>query len=125
MSFYCQRCGTALPPSARFCSNCGNVVTAAPTPGKPLVRPLAGRQIAGVCIGVSQANGWNVTTVRILTVAGFLLTSGLVGVAYLAGWIGIPEEPFPVVAPYPPAAPGSYPPAQYPPNAPGGYPPSV
>lgn len=122
MPFYCQRCGTGLPPSARFCSNCGNVVTAAPpAPGRPLVRPLAGRQIAGVCIGVAQANGWNVTTVRILTVAGFLLTSGLVGVAYLAGWIGIPEEPFSGA----PGAPGVYPPAQYPPSAPGGYPPSV
>ena len=77
-----------------------------------------GRQIAGVCIGVAQANGWDVTLVRILTVVGCLFTSGLVGVAYLAGWIGIPEEPI--------AMPG------YPPNVPnihrtlpGGYPPSV
>ena len=61
MSFYCQRCGTALPPSARFCSNCGTVVTTAPPPpGRPLVRPIAGRVIAGVCIGVAQANGWDV-----------------------------------------------------------------
>jgi hypothetical protein len=74
---------------------------------------------------MAQANGWNVTTVRILTVAGFLLTSGLVGIAYLAGWIGIPEEPFPGAAGYPPGAPANYPPQQYPPNAPGGYPPSV
>ncbi|HTM18013.1 MAG TPA: PspC domain-containing protein [Terracidiphilus sp.] len=123
MPFFCQRCGTGLPPSARFCSNCGNVVTAAPPPpGRPLVRPIVGRQIAGVCIGVAQANGWNVTTVRILTVAGVLLTSGLVGVAYLAGWIGIPEEPVGMPGPYPP---GSYPQGPYPPNAPGGYPPRV
>ena len=101
MPFYCQRCGTGLPPSARFCSNCGNVVTAAPPPpGRPLVRPIVGRQIAGVCIGVAQANGWDVTLVRILTVVGCLFTSGLVGVAYLAGWIGIPEEPV--------AMPGAY-----------------
>lgn len=120
MHFYCQRCGTALPPSARFCSNCGNVVTAAPPPpGRPLVRPIVGRQIAGVCIGVAQANGWNVTTVRILTVVGFLFTSGLVGVAYLACWIGIPEEPIGMPAGYPP------PPGTYPPNTPGSYPPSV
>ena len=65
----------------------------APSPGRPLVRPIVGRQIAGVCIGVAQANGWDVTLVRILTVVGCLFTSGLVGVAYLAGWIGIPEEP--------------------------------
>jgi phage shock protein PspC (stress-responsive transcriptional regulator) len=121
MPFYCQRCGAGLPPSARFCSNCGSAVTAAPPPpGRPLVRPIAGRQIAGVCIGVAQANGWDVTVVRILTVIGFLFTSGLVGVAYLAGWIGIPEEP--VTAAYPP--PGTYPPNN-PGNYPGAYPPSV
>jgi phage shock protein PspC (stress-responsive transcriptional regulator) len=78
--------------------------------------------IAGVCIGVAQANGWDVTLVRILTVVGFLLTSGLVGVAYLAGWIGIPEEPIAMPGAYPP---GTYPPGAYPPSAPGGYPPSV
>jgi phage shock protein PspC (stress-responsive transcriptional regulator) len=81
-----------------------------------------GRQIAGVCIGVAQANGWDVTLVRILTVVGFLFTSGLVGVAYLAGWIGIPEEPIPMPGTYPP---GAYPPGSYPPSASGGYPPSV
>jgi phage shock protein C len=126
MPFFCQRCGTGLPPSARFCSNCGNVVTAAPpAPGRPLVRPIAGRQIAGVCIGVAQANGWDVTLVRILTVVGFLFTSGLVGIAYLAGWIGIPEETVPMPGPYPSGIPGNYPPGPYPPNASGGYPPRV
>ena len=103
MSFYCHRCGSALPASARFCSNCGTVVaTAAPPPGRPLVRPLVGRQIAGVCIGVAQANGWDVTLVRILTVVGCIFSSGLVGIAYLAGWIGIPEEPYNVPGVYPP-----------------------
>jgi phage shock protein C len=126
MPFYCQRCGTTLPPSARFCSNCGTVVTAAPPPpGRPLVRPHAGRQIAGVCIGVAQANGWDVTVVRILTVVGFLFTSGLVGVAYLAGWIGIPEEQIAMPGAYPPGTPGPYPPGSYPPSTPGSYPPSV
>jgi phage shock protein C len=126
MPFYCQRCGTGLPPSARFCSNCGTVVTAAPPPpGRPLVRPIIGRQIAGVCIGVAQANGWDVTLVRVLTVVGCLFTSGLVGVAYLAGWIGIPEEA--VAMPGMPGTPGMYPPpgGSYPPGTPGNYPPTV
>ena len=98
------------------------MTAAPPAPGRPLVRPLAGRQIAGVCIGVAQANGWNVTTIRILTVIGFFLTSGLVGVAYLAGWIGIPEELVVMPGAYPP---GSYPQGPYPPNPQGGYPPRV
>lgn len=103
MAYYCHRCGTALPSGARFCSSCGTTVAGVgPTPGRPLVRPIIGRQIAGVCIGFSQANGWDVTIVRILTVVGFFFSGGLVGIAYLAGWIGIPEEPI--------AAPGAYPP---------------
>jgi phage shock protein PspC (stress-responsive transcriptional regulator) len=31
--------------------------------------------------------------VRIFTVIGFFFSAGLVAVAYLACWIGIPEEP--------------------------------
>jgi phage shock protein PspC (stress-responsive transcriptional regulator) len=70
--------------------------------GRPLVRPIIGRQIAGVCIGLAQAHGWDVSVVRILTVLGFFFTSGFVGIAYIAGWIGIPEEPVPMPGAYPP-----------------------
>jgi phage shock protein PspC (stress-responsive transcriptional regulator) len=93
MALFCQRCGTGLPVGARFCSNCGAVVPVTQfIPGRPLVRPVIGRQIAGVCIGLSQAYGWDVALVRIFTVIGFFFSGGLVAVAYLAGWIGIPEE---------------------------------
>jgi phage shock protein PspC (stress-responsive transcriptional regulator) len=86
-----------LPPSARFCSSCGAVVPAATyIPGRSLVRPIAGRQIAGVCIGLAQTYGWDVALVRIFTVIGLFFSCGLVAVAYLAGWIGIPEEPVPL-----------------------------
>lgn len=93
MAVFCQRCGTELPVGARFCSNCGagiSIGTAAS--GRPLVRPIAGRHIAGVCIGVAQAYGWDVAVVRICSVIGLFCSGGLVAVAYLAGWIGIPEE---------------------------------
>ena len=94
MAVFCQRCGTGLPLSARFCSNCGNVIPVAPyMQGQPLVRPIVGRQVAGVCIGLAQAYGWDVALVRIFTIIGFFCSGGLVGVAYLAGWIGIPEQP--------------------------------
>jgi phage shock protein PspC (stress-responsive transcriptional regulator) len=94
MGVFCQRCGANLPVGARFCSNCGAVIPVATyTPGRPLVRPILGRQIAGVCIGLSQAYGWDLSLVRIFTVLGALFTSGLVFIAYLACWIGIPEEP--------------------------------
>jgi|SRR5580698_7741659 phage shock protein C len=103
MSFYCHRCGTGLPTGARFCSNCGTVVGAnAPFHSRPLVRPIIGRQVAGVCIGLAQAYGWDVSIVRILLIVGLFCSGGLVGVAYLACWIGIPEEPMVAPPPYPP-----------------------
>ena len=57
------------------------------------MRPRDGRQIAGVCIALARANGWDVAVVRILAVIGLCVSGGFFGVAYLACWIGIPEEP--------------------------------
>lgn len=68
-----------------------------------MVRPRVGRQIAGVCLALAQNYRWDVTVVRILTALAFILSSGLVGVAYVAAWIGIPEEPLGLPA-------GTYPP---------------
>jgi phage shock protein C len=103
MAVFCNRCGTGLPVSARFCSNCGAAIPVGqPIPGRPLIRPLRGRQIAGVCLALAQSNGWDVSVVRILTVVGFFVTSGLVGVAYAAAWIGIPEEISSLPGAYPP-----------------------
>jgi phage shock protein C len=104
MAVYCQNCGRGLPLSAHFCSNCGTQAPAAQSaPGHPLIRPRIGRQIGGVCIGLAQAHGWDVTLVRILAVLGFVFSSGFVGIAYLAAWIGIPEETPPMPGAYPPA----------------------
>jgi phage shock protein PspC (stress-responsive transcriptional regulator) len=107
MAAFCQNCGNALHPSARFCTGCGGVVPMATAiPGRPLLRPHVGRVIGGVCMALAQSNGWDVAVVRILAVVGFFCSSGLVGVAYVAAWIGIPEE----MAPYPGPYPGAYPP---------------
>jgi len=66
------------------------------------MRPRAGRLIGGVCVALAQAYGWDLTAVRILAILGLVLSSGLVGVAYLAAWIGIPEETQPLPGAYPP-----------------------
>jgi len=71
-------------------------------PGRPLIRPHVGRMIGGVCLALAQAHGWDVALVRVLAVVGCFFSSGLVGVAYLAAWIGIPEEPPPFPRAYPP-----------------------
>jgi hypothetical protein len=79
-------------------------------------------------MALAQANGWDVTTVRILTVIGFFFSSGLIGVAYVAAWIGIPEDtaPFPnsYSGPYPGSNQGSFTGANPGPN-PGAYPPKI
>jgi phage shock protein C len=103
MAVFCQRCGNGLPLGACFCSSCGAAVPVPqPTPGRPLIRPRVGRQIGGVCLALAQANGWDVALVRILAVVALLFSSGLIGVAYLAAWIGIPEETPPLPGAYPP-----------------------
>ncbi len=103
MTIYCSQCGTALPLSARFCSHCGAVTpSASPILGRPLMRPRIGRQVAGVCLALSRAYGWDVAVVRIITVIGLCFSGGFVGIAYLACWIGIPEEPLGLPGEYPP-----------------------
>jgi phage shock protein C len=103
MAVFCQHCGSSLHPSARFCSSCGaGIPLAQPNVGRPLLRPHIGRQIGGVCAALANANGWDVTLVRILAVIGVVFSSGLFGIAYLAAWIGIPEETPPVPGAYPP-----------------------
>jgi len=110
MAVFCHQCGSGLPPTARFCSNCGAVILPAqPIAGRPLLRPRLGRQIAGVCIALSHANGWDVGVIRVITVLGFFFSGGLVGIAYLAGWIGIPEEPYLLPGTSSPGT-GAYPP---------------
>ena len=103
MPVFCHRCGSGLPASARFCSNCGTVVTSAPPPSsRPLVRPHMGRAIAGVCVGLAQAYNWDVAIVRVVAVIGLCFSGGMVGIAYLACWIGIPEQPINIPGTYPP-----------------------
>jgi len=104
MAAFCHHCGNAIPMNARFCSNCGSVIPVAqPIPGHPLIRPRVGRQIGGVCLAMAQAYGWDAAAVRIVAILGLIFTSGLVGVAYVAAWIGIPEEPPPLPGSIPPA----------------------
>ena len=106
MAIYCSQCGTALPLSARFCSRCGTEIPstapAAAHPASPLMRPRIGRQVAGVCLALSRAYGWDVAVVRIVAVIGLCFSGGFVGIAYLACWIGIPEEPLGLPGEYPP-----------------------
>jgi phage shock protein C len=112
---YCPGCGKATDAGVRFCPNCGaqiNAGAAAPgagyaSAGAPagtypagayaasgLMRPRFPRMIAGVCAAFALQYGWDVTLVRVITAGFAILTSGMVGLAYLAAWVIIPEAPY-------------------------------
>jgi phage shock protein PspC (stress-responsive transcriptional regulator) len=47
--------------------------------------------VAGVCAGVADYLGLDVTLVRLLTVVAAIFSVGAVAVAYIAAWILMPE----------------------------------
>jgi len=103
---YCNACGKAVAEDGRFCSYCGNVVGIPPAP-KKLIRLRSDRKIAGVCSGLAHYLDLDVSLVRILWFFITLACGVVPGVvAYLLGWIIIPEEPElrPVVAAQNPVA---------------------
>jgi phage shock protein C len=68
-------------------------MTEQPTPstGRRLVRSRDDRMLAGVCGGVAEYLGVDATLVRILVVVGTVLGFGSLILAYVIGWILIPE----------------------------------
>jgi phage shock protein C len=104
MALYCSGCGVSLPSDARFCSSCGKAVVEpgsagagfAPRPSAPwgpLMRPLAGRKLAGVCRGLANHYGWDITLVRVIAVLLAILVFPIGEVAYALFWVMVPEEP--------------------------------
>lgn len=105
MTVTCKNCGNSMNDDARFCSVCGTPAGApqASQTYRPantgyvgtsrLIRPRAGRMIAGVCQGLANAYFWDVTWVRVLTVLLTIFGGGLGLVAYVVFWIVMPEEP--------------------------------
>jgi phage shock protein C len=97
MAVYCKSCGKALGDDARFCSACGQPVGGVVYSARPgLIRPRAGRKVAGVCQGLANHLGWDVTLLRVITVILSIVTFPLGIIAYLIFWLVVPEEPLPV-----------------------------
>jgi len=63
----------------------------APTP-KRLTRDTDDKMLGGVCSGVADYLGVDVTLVRLLAVVGAILGVGSLVVAYVLAWILIPER---------------------------------
>ncbi len=60
---------------------------------RPLVRPSGRGMIAGVCAGLADWLGWDVTLVRIAYVAVSICSAAFPGVlAYLILWVLMPKR---------------------------------
>jgi phage shock protein C len=91
---YCNACGKVIGEEGRYCSHCGTAVGYL-NPPKKLMRSRSDRKIGGVCAGLGHYLAMDVSLVRILWFFVVLATGIFPGiVAYVLGWIIIPEEPF-------------------------------
>jgi phage shock protein PspC (stress-responsive transcriptional regulator) len=59
---------------------------------KVLVRSRKGRMVAGICAGIAEYFGADVTLVRVIVAAIAVITGGAGALAYLVAWAIIPEE---------------------------------
>lgn len=60
-----------------------------------MVRPLTNRMIGGVCAAFALHYGWDLTITRIIT-ALLIIFTGVGALAYIAAWVIIPEERYPL-----------------------------
>lgn len=94
---YCNYCGKVIQDDANVCAYCGTRVGAV-LARKRLIRPRAGRKIAGVCAGVAEYFDLDVTLVRLLwLICSFATVIGTI--SYPIAWIVMPEEPLALPAP--------------------------
>ena len=64
-----------------------------PDPSNPLRRSRKNRLLAGVCGGLAEWLGWDVTLVRVLYIIISIFSVAFPGIlAYIILWIIMPEE---------------------------------
>ncbi|MCU1312079.1 MAG: phage shock protein PspC [Candidatus Angelobacter sp.] len=88
---YCNYCGKVIQDDANHCAYCGKRVGCVAA-RRSLVRPRAGRQIAGVCLALAEYFDLDITLIRLVFVLSFIF-GGFGLLAYIVGWIVIPNEP--------------------------------
>jgi phage shock protein C len=94
---YCNYCGKVIQDDASHCAYCGKRIGSA-VARKRLVRPRAGRAIAGVCAGFAEYFDLDVTLVRVVWLVTAIMT-GIGILSYPIAWVIVPEEPARLEAP--------------------------
>jgi phage shock protein PspC (stress-responsive transcriptional regulator) len=95
----CPHCQREIADGSNFCYFCGaSMASAAPPQAAPghggerrLVRSVTDRKLGGVCAGLADYLGMDVSLVRVLAVISVIFY-GFGLMAYLVAWIVIPEE---------------------------------
>ncbi len=94
---FCNACGKNIPDDANLCAYCGRSV-GYHAAQRRLMRPRAGRKVAGVCAGFANYFDLDATLVRLVWLV-IVIFGGTGLLAYIIGWIVMPEEPLTAVAP--------------------------
>ena len=94
---YCNYCGKVIQDDANVCAYCG-IRVGGVAARKRLMRPRAGRKIAGVCAGLAEYLDLDVTLIRLVWLI-VVIFAGAGLVAYVIAWIVMPDEPVRVLAP--------------------------
>ena len=94
---YCNYCGKVIQDDANVCAYCG-IRVGGVAARKRLMRPRAGRKIAGVCAGLAEYLDLDVTLIRLVWLI-VVIFAGAGLVAYVIAWIVMPDEPVRAMAP--------------------------
>jgi phage shock protein C len=93
---YCPHCQHELTSGARYCGACGapQEEGRAHWQSLKLARSRAQRRIAGVCGGIAEYLGVDVTFVRTAWVVLSIVPGAVIGgvIAYLLAWLVMPER---------------------------------
>ena len=92
---YCTSCGTQLQDTANYCFECGRQTARRAGPyyaPRRLHRLAYDKKWAGVCAGLAKYLDVDVTLIRILVVAAFFCSGGLVLLAYIVAIFIMPVD---------------------------------